>query len=40
MAEIKKTHINLEAVLTVITIKYGAEGEIVTETHKDIDEIC
>ena len=37
MAEIRKHTLNLEAALTVITIKHDAEGMIVTETHKAVD---
>ena len=33
----KKNTLNLEAVVTVSTIKHDAEREIVTETHKEVD---
>ena len=38
MAEIRKHTLNFEAALTVITIKHGAEREIVTKIHKDVNE--
>ena len=38
MAKIRKHTLNLEAALTVITIKHDIEGEVVTETHKGVDE--
>ena len=36
MAEIRKHTLNFEAALTAITIKHGAEREIVTKIHKDV----